>query len=196
MFGDYRQILPEHLRHAASTPATGLVALGAYNNRNDRQNLFSQTDLVWENRLAGHRPDLLVGFRARSREVPQLSRLPASFPTGNTRSDHRPDGRLRRHFRAAAERCRTTASRRPSPPLYVQDQIRPADWLEIVAGLRFDSFKIDVDDFRAVGGGEFGRRDKLWSPRLGMSSSRPTTCPSTPATAAPTCRNRATSSAA
>ena len=52
--------------------------------------------------------------------------------------------------------------------LYIQDQIRPADWLEIVAGLRFDSFKIDVDDLRAVGGGEFGRRDHLWSPRLGM----------------------------
>jgi catecholate siderophore receptor len=51
---------------------------------------------------------------------------------------------------------------------YVQDQLRPASWLEIVAGLRFDSFKIDVDDFRATGGGHFGRRDHLWSPRLGV----------------------------
>src|SRR4029079_6074990 len=33
--------------------ATGLVTLGAYNNATDRTNLFSQTDLVWENRLAG-----------------------------------------------------------------------------------------------------------------------------------------------
>ena len=62
MFGDYRQILPEHLRQQASTPATGLVSLGAYNNRNDRQNLFSQTDLVWENRLAGIDQTLLFGF--------------------------------------------------------------------------------------------------------------------------------------
>ena len=33
--------------------------------------------------------------------------------------------------------------------IYVQDQIRPTDWLEIVAGLRFDSFKLDVNDLRA-----------------------------------------------
>ena len=52
--------------------------------------------------------------------------------------------------------------------LYIQDQIRPAQWLEIVAGLRFDSFKVDVNDLRAVGGGRFGRRDHLWSPRLGL----------------------------
>jgi len=51
--------------------------------------------------------------------------------------------------------------------VYVQDQIRPAKWLEIVAGLRFDSFKLDVDDLRASGG-EFSRRDHLWSPRLGL----------------------------
>jgi catecholate siderophore receptor len=51
---------------------------------------------------------------------------------------------------------------------YVQDQIRPTEWLEIVAGLRFDSFKVDVNDLRAVGGGRFTRRDNLWSPRLGV----------------------------
>ena len=51
--------------------------------------------------------------------------------------------------------------------LYLQDQIRPAEWLEIVAGLRFDSFKVEVDDFRSPGG-EFSRRDSLWSPRLGL----------------------------
>jgi catecholate siderophore receptor len=49
---------------------------------------------------------------------------------------------------------------------YVQDQVRPAEWLEIVAGLRFDSFTVDVDDFRS--GGSFSRTDHLWSPRLGV----------------------------
>jgi catecholate siderophore receptor len=49
----------------------------------------------------------------------------------------------------------------------VQDQIRISHAFEIVAGLRFDSLKIDVNDLRAVGGGEFARRDALRSPRLG-----------------------------
>ena len=38
------------------------VRLGAYNNRNDRTNLFSQTDLVWENRLGGIDQTMLFGF--------------------------------------------------------------------------------------------------------------------------------------
>ena len=42
------------------------------------------------------------------------------------------------------------------------------NWLEIVAGLRFDSFKVDVNDLRPAGGGMFSRRDNLWSPRLGL----------------------------
>ena len=50
---------------------------------------------------------------------------------------------------------------------YVQDQIRPAHWLEIVAGLRFDSFDVSVNDVRP-NVPTFSRRDKLWSPRLGV----------------------------
>ena len=38
----------------------------------------------------------------------------------------------------------------------------------MVAGLRFDSFRLDVDDLRPTGGGRFTRRDNLWSPRLGL----------------------------
>ena len=45
----------------------------------------------------------------------------------------------------------------------------PGRLAEIVAGLRFDSFKLSVDDFRPTPfGGEFDRRDKFWSPRLGL----------------------------
>lgn len=50
--------------------------------------------------------------------------------------------------------------------VYVQDQIRPTDWLEIVAGLRFDRFSIDV--LNRGNGLTFERSDELWSPRLGL----------------------------
>ena len=36
---------------------------------------------------------------------------------------------------------------------YAQDQLRLSDAFQIVAGLRFDGLKIDVDDLRPVGGG-------------------------------------------
>jgi catecholate siderophore receptor len=51
--------------------------------------------------------------------------------------------------------------------VYVQDQVRPTEWLEIVAGLRFDRFKLDVNDLRA-NSTDFSRTDNLVSPRLGV----------------------------
>ena len=85
-----RQILPEHLPDGAVLAASATcraVALGAYNNRNDRRNLFSQTDLVWENRLGGIDQTLLVGFeigrqKSRNRARAAPSRAPAGIIDG------------------------------------------------------------------------------------------------------------------
>ena len=147
--------------------ANGEVVLGAYNSRNDRKNLFSQTDLVWQGSLGGIDQTLLVGFevgRQTSRNHRQSgsiaglpgNRVPVADPTvdadvtfASTASD-------------ANNRARATVA-----AVYIQEQLRPADWLEILAGLRFDRFKLDVDDLR-VNGTDFGRTDSLWSPRLGL----------------------------
>ncbi len=43
----------------------GTLALAAYNDVTKRTNLFSQTDLIWKNRLGGIDKTLLVGFEAR-----------------------------------------------------------------------------------------------------------------------------------
>ena len=164
VFGDYGKFY-QNIYPNSFNPVTGRVALAGYNNRNDRKNLFSQTDLVWENKLFGIDQTMLVGFEAgreRSRNrrltatVISPSRVPISDPTVDADvifSALASDANNRVHATVAA--------------LYAQDQIRPASWLEIVAGLRFDSFKVDVDDLRAAGG-KFTRRDRLWSPRLGL----------------------------
>ena len=114
-----------------------------------------------------HRPDPAVRLRARPREVAQPAqqrdlhqpRLSAGH------ADPTVDADVTFSPLATDANNRVTAD---VAAIYVQDQIRPAQWLEIVAGLRFDSFKVDVDDLRAIGGGEFGRTDHLWSPRLGI----------------------------
>ena len=66
MFGDYDKFYQNVFANSAVLAPTATlperVKLGAYNNRNNRQNLFSQTDLVWENRLAGIDQTLLFGF--------------------------------------------------------------------------------------------------------------------------------------
>jgi catecholate siderophore receptor len=174
LFGDYNKFYQNIFAGssviAADEDGPERVRLSAYNNRNDRRNLFSQTDLVWENRLAGIDQTLLFGFevgREKSRNLrmtgtvddPDLingNQIPLSDPTADvltTWAQSPTDANNRVSAKVAA--------------LYVQDQIRPAKWLEIVAGLRFDSFRLRVNDLRASGG-ILSRTDKLWSPRLGL----------------------------
>jgi len=175
IFGDfnkfYQNIFPNGAILAATSTLPERVKLGAYNNRNDRRNLLSQTDLIWESRLGGIDQTLLLGFevgRQKTRNhrltgtvsgagvLPDGS-VPLSDPTVDTITVFAP--------LATDANNRTEAS---IGAVYVQDQIRPTEWLEIVAGLRFDSFKLEVDDLRPAVDRSFSRRDELWSPRLGL----------------------------
>jgi len=165
VLGDFRKFYQNIFPNSFS-PATGLVALAGYNNRNDRTNLFSQTDLVWENRLAGIDQTLLLGFEV-GHEKSLNKRLTANLLSGRSVPVTDPTVNADVIFAPLASDADNRV-KADVGALYVQDQIRPAQWLEIVAGLRFDSFKIDVNDLRAIGGGRFGRRDHLWSPRLGI----------------------------
>jgi catecholate siderophore receptor len=165
MFGDYDKFY-QNIYPTKFTAATGLVTLGAYNNATTRRNLFSQTDLIWQNRLAGIDQTLLLGFElghAKSRN----RRETGTFVSGDTTPVSDPTVHADVIFAADADdtnnRVKATVA-----AAYIQDQIRPAEWLEIVAGLRFDSFKLHVDDLRPLDSGVFVRRDNLWSPRLGL----------------------------
>jgi catecholate siderophore receptor len=175
MFGDYDKFYQNVFANSAVLAPTAIlperVKLAAYNNRNDRQNLFSQTDVVWENRLAGIEQTMLFGLEL-GREKSRNHRLTGTIsgagilPDGSVPLiDPTVDADVLFAPLASDANNRVKAN---VAAVYLQDQIRPARWLEIVAGIRFDSFKIRVDDLRPVGGGEFGRRDNLWSPRLGL----------------------------
>ncbi len=175
MFGGYNKFYQNIFANSAVLPASGAlperVKLGAYNNRNDRTNLFSQTDLVWENRLAGTDQTLLFGFEfghEKSRNLRNTGTLSGDdlLPDGSVPLD---DPTV--DVDAVWAPIASDANNRVMADVaafYAQDQIRPAEWIDIVAGIRFDSFKLHVNDLRPVGGGIFARRDKLWSPRLGI----------------------------
>jgi catecholate siderophore receptor len=165
MFGDYEKFY-QNIYPNSFSRATERVTLAGYNNRNDRRNLFSQTDLVWENRLAGIDQTLLFGFEF-GREQSRNKRLTASFVGSSTVPVSDPTVDANVIFAPVASDA-DNRIHADVAAVYLQDQIKPASWLEITAGLRFDSLKIHVDDLRPVGGGEFSRRDHLWSPRLGV----------------------------
>jgi catecholate siderophore receptor len=145
----------------------GQVVLAAYNSRNDRRNLFSQTDLIWENRLGGIDQTLLLGFelgRQKSRNHRKSgtifglpgNKVPLDDPTVDVAVTF-----------ASAPGDANNRTKADIAAIYAQDQLRPADWIEIIAGLRFDRFKLSVDDLR-LAGTNFSRTDTLWSPRLGL----------------------------
>lgn len=164
-FGDYRKFY-QNVFPSSFDPATGLVALSGYSNFNNRTNVFSQTDLVWNNRLAGIGQILLFGFELGD-EHSRNKHLTATFLSGGTVPLSDPtvdaDALFAPGASDADNRVHSTVA-----AVYAQDQIKPAHWLEIVAGIRFDSVRISVDDLRPIGGGHFGRTDNLLSPRVGL----------------------------
>lgn len=156
----YQNIFPTNLDEA-----TDEVVLGAYNSTNDRKNLISQTDLVWEGALGGVEQTLLAGVEL-GRQNSRNRRLSGTFVGSNRVPLLNPsvDADI---IYAPGLTDANNRSRVEIAAFYIQDQLRPTHWLEIVAGIRFDHFELNADDYRG-GGGEFSRNDSLVSPRLGV----------------------------
>src|SRR3990170_6290744 len=167
-YGDYDKFYQNIYPNGPVTSA-GTVRLSAYNDSTTRKNLFSQTDLIWENHLAGIDQTLLLGFElgrqtgnnqrrngvfGATAGSPTSINVPVSDPTVDVPA-------ITFLANGANNDMKTTVA-----AVYVQNQVRPTDWLEIVAGLRFDSLKMTIDNLND--GSSFGRTDNLWSPRLGL----------------------------
>ena len=97
------------------------------------------------------RPDVAVGLRGRARRsratsehgrVPERQHDADAIRRSTRRTCLRADRERRQQPRQGDRRGRLHPG--PDPP---------ADWLEIVAGLRFDSFKLYVTILRPAGGG-------------------------------------------
>jgi catecholate siderophore receptor len=164
-FADYDKFYQNVYPSSAVNAATDSFTIGAYNSRNDRQNLISQTDLIWNGRLLGIDQTLLVGFEA-GRQRSRNQRLSGTIAGGNRVSLDDPTvAPTISYARGASDADNRT--RATFAAGYVQTQLRPTDTLEIVAGLRFDRFRLSVDDERPDVA-TFARTDRLWSPRLGL----------------------------
>ena len=167
LYGDYDKFY-QNIYPNGAVDGTGLVRLSAYNDTTRRKNLFSQTDLVWDNRLGGVDQTLLVGIElGRQKGTNQRRNGVFSSRPGNPGSIFQPldevtvDEPVTFLANGAHNDIRTTVA-----AAYVQDQIRFSDKFELIAGVRFDRFSIDIDSLNSAA--EFGRTDELVSPRLGL----------------------------
>ena len=146
--------------------ATGTVVLAGYNSRNDRSNLFDQTDLVWKTAAGGVEQTLLIGTEW-GRQTSRNLRATAVFAAGRNivpLSDPSVSSGATFAATPTDSNNRTSAS---VAAIYIQDQIRFTPGLELIAGVRVDRFALAVDDRRAVNL-DFRRVDRFVSPRIGL----------------------------
>ena len=159
---------------AVSTNAQGVrqVGIEAYFDAFQRENLFSQTDIVWRTATGPAVHTLLGGFEYGSQGSAN-QRVNGFFDSGvpTTSGGRRTIVNLADPisippitFRAGAGN-RSTASDAEILAVYVQDQVELGP-VELIAGLRYDRFALDVTDTAA--GVTLERTDNLWSPRLGL----------------------------
>ena len=177
----YQNIFPGDLNETTSR-----VSISAYNDVAQRENLISQTDLVWESRLGGLDQTILLGFELGRQQTLSRRRngffqlpgeptrrsslsVPVNSPTidadvvflpFNTSTGCTPP------IVATCTAANFNESEAKIAAVYVQDQIRLSDAFEIVAGLRFDRFELDSVNLNTDA--SFERVDELFSPRLGL----------------------------
>ncbi|HEY0626162.1 MAG TPA: TonB-dependent siderophore receptor [Allosphingosinicella sp.] len=184
LYGDYDKFYQNI--YPSSAVSGGTLSLSAYNDTITRENLFSQSDLVWENQLGGIDQTLLIGFelgRQESRQrrlngffaiTGQANRrsstpVPVESPTIDADVVFLPFNTTAPCTPPAIGLCTPsnfTEGEASVTAIYVQDQIRLSPAFEIVAGLRFDRFSLDVTNLS--NNAEFSRTDELLSPRIGF----------------------------
>ncbi|AMO24861.1 TonB-dependent siderophore receptor [Ramlibacter solisilvae] len=161
----YQNVYPGSAVNAANT-----LSIAAYNNANERTNVFNQTDLVATLDAGGMRHTVLGGVELGHQDsrnqrrtgffgssAGSIAGIPASNPVATATSFG---------FRG------TDANNRVGSDilgLYAQDQAAFSERWKLVAGLRYDVFKVDFDDRRTtVTPADLQRTDREFSPRLGL----------------------------
>ena len=175
LYGDYDKIYQNVFTAGPATIVGGVekVAIEAYRDPTARKNLLIQNDLIAEFATGGVAHTILVGMDYADQRT-RNQRINGFFDSGvETTSSRRrtvvpstdPFNTPPVTFRAGAGN-RSVRSNADVIGLYVQDQVELGEHVEVIAGLRRDWFKLEVDNLSS--GASFERKDALWSPRLGI----------------------------
>jgi len=147
------------------TPVADSVTLDGYVDTTDRENFISQGNLLWtgETGVLGH--SLLLGYEFGQQKSAN-ARRDVLFAASNDDQIVVPlaDPVTVPAFTFPAF-SRNTMSDLKFLSLYVQDQISLGDHFDIIGGVRFDRFDLDVNDIQ--NGLLLSRADEKFSPRFG-----------------------------
>jgi catecholate siderophore receptor len=159
----YQNVYP-----GGAATAAGTLPLAAYNNDNQRINTFNQTDLITKLSAGGFEHTLLTGIELGHQNSDNLRNtgffgaatsiiVPTSNPYAIATSFRPNTTDINNHVTADIV------------GVYVQDQITLSKQWKLIAGLRYDYFKVDLEDRRTlVPATNLARTDTGYSPRAGL----------------------------
>jgi catecholate siderophore receptor len=162
----YQNVYP-----GSAVNAAGDMTISAYNNRNDRDNVFNQADLTRTFRLGGMEHTLLAGFEVGSQDSDNLRNTgffgAAGISTGAIVSASNPFAVATRFAQNGTDANNNVKAQVAAA--YLQDQVAFTPEWKVLAGLRYDRFKVDFDDKRVLTPAvDLSRTDNEVSPRVGV----------------------------
>lgn len=184
LFGDYdksyRNVFPATAigTPAPAQPLAGIPLLGveAYIDSTKRTSVIGQTNLEWRGATGSVKHVVLFGAEY-TRQDSLSERINGFFPAGPLASN------ANRRYQVALARPpvipavtftagptgnsnRKIDSALSQWSVYLQDQIGITDYVDVIAGIRYDRLKIGIDSIFAASRVE--RTDDLLSPRVGL----------------------------
>ncbi|HEY8995639.1 MAG TPA: TonB-dependent siderophore receptor [Lacunisphaera sp.] len=151
--------------------ATGTdVAISAYNNATDRENLFNQTDLEITVETGAVKHQLLAGIELARQETDNL-RNTGYFTTVSPTTTSvlvpvvNPRTTVPVTFQPSATDANNHGIARTAA-IYTQDQITLLPWLQAIVGARLERFTVDFHNNRTAA--DIDSANTLISPRAGL----------------------------
>jgi len=161
----YQNVFPGAVNAAGTS-----VALSAYNNATDRDNLFNQTDVIIPLETGSVKHQVLAGLELARQETDNL-RLTGYFTTVSptTTSVLVPLANPRTTLPVTFQPSATDANNHgvaKTVAVYVQDQITLLPQVQAIIGVRLEKFEMDFLNNRT--GVTLDSSDDLLSPRAGL----------------------------
>jgi catecholate siderophore receptor len=161
----YQNVFPGAVNSAGS-----MVSISAYNNLTERQNLFNQTDYIFDIAHGSVTHRMLVGVELGRQETLNYRETgyfgaPGSTATSQSVSVDAPHPTLPIEFRQSAGDADNDGVA-DTFAVYVQDQLHIGENWQIIAGLRYDRFAMDFTNNR--NGVRTEQTDNMLSPRFGL----------------------------
>ena len=162
LYGDYDKTYVNVYANGAASAQNGTIALAAYSDPTQRENFIAQGNLIWDVETGPLAHKILVG--AEYGDQQSANRRFNGALSSSTLNLANPV------FPTVAFNMltRDTVSDVTFSSVYVQDQISLGDHIDVVAGLRYDSFDISGTDLLPAIDRPFARKDEKISPRLGV----------------------------